>query len=88
MSRQRRYQLRHKALGLCCFCSRPTDPESISRCSRHFKAYQQRQGVQKPRPKQRWKSVDWSLSNKEIAAQLHVSAPAVEYQRRQHQTRA
>ena len=36
MSRQRRYQLRHKAAGLCCQCREPAVPGMVL-CLKHAK---------------------------------------------------
>jgi len=36
MTRQQRYQLKHKRAGLCVLCSRPTAPTGGSLCKFHL----------------------------------------------------
>lgn len=82
ISRQLKYQREHKANGLCTLCPRPLDPESSKLCAIHRASNRARYGNKTVRGKTRWKLVDWSLRDFEIAAYLNVTIPAVRYQRR------
>ena len=82
-SRQRRWQKKQQAAGLCALCPEPASRWGL--CKQHSEASVRRRrenrGVKKPYPdKQKWLQVDWSLPKKEIAAMMGVTMASVMYQ--------
>lgn len=76
-SRQRRWQVRKRALGLCVRCGQPSDGRSeCDACARRI-------GTKKRHPlKSAWEKIDWSLPDAVIAAALGVGLSAPLYHRK------
>lgn len=75
-SRQVEYQRLHKAAGLCWSCSREAFLGG-SRCVRHLEG-----NGKYLKLREKWKAVDWSLPNSQIAKNLGVTYVAVYLRRR------
>lgn len=80
MTRQRILQLEYRKQGRCQSCGAPSpDRVHCDRCAHRL-------GSKSRYPaKSQWKTVDWSLSNPQIAALLNVTTQAVWHQRRKMQ---
>lgn len=75
ISNQLRYQRRHKASGLCQTCSDKAFKGGCA-CVRHMAG-----NGKTLKLREKWKVVDWSQSNSQIAKKLGVTYNAV-YSRR------
>lgn len=79
LSRQRRYQLAHKAAGLCQLCSKPAWLGAIY-CRKHVNKHGAMTG-RNIALRAKWRGVNWGLSPVQIAKRLKVSVRTVYYRR-------